>query len=130
MGKKIPIDKMSLDELEEFRTKLDSYIVLVRKEERLKAGVPKDLEKISSKSGLTNWVRDFKNYFEITDKDFAAKLNIKLQSLRNKYVRDSFSFSDIEALSELAECEIIVVTVKKEKDSKQEYSDPNVAALS
>ena len=46
----------------------------------------------------------------ISVKDLAEKLDIKPQSMSNKFHRDSFSFNDVVKIADILDCDIKIVT--------------------
>lgn len=46
----------------------------------------------------------------ISVKDLAEKLDIKPQSMSNKFHRDSFSFNEVVKIADILDCDIKIVT--------------------
>ncbi|MDY4822370.1 MAG: helix-turn-helix transcriptional regulator [Candidatus Onthovivens sp.] len=46
----------------------------------------------------------------MTVKDLAEKLEIKPQSMSNKFHRDSFSFNEVVKIADILDCDIKIVT--------------------
>ncbi|WP_455544054.1 helix-turn-helix domain-containing protein [Intestinibacter sp.] len=51
----------------------------------------------------------------ISVKDLAEKLDIKPQSMSNKFHRDSFSFNEVVKILDILDCDITIVTRDTEK---------------
>ena len=58
----------------------------------------------------TKLIKQIKIERNISVKDLAEKLDIKPQSMSNKFHRDSFSFNEVVKIADILDCDIKIVT--------------------